>query len=71
MSNPLAEHAASFVDERGPAAPLTVGVVSAYPSVRAGLRVLLQAEPGLRVVADADSLDASQLRRRKRRRRCS
>jgi len=58
MTASLSEHASPFVDEDRPATVVTVGVVSAYPSVRAGLRVLLQAEPGLRVIADADSLDA-------------
>ncbi|HEY7295328.1 MAG TPA: response regulator transcription factor [Dehalococcoidia bacterium] len=40
------------------AEPIGVGVVSPYPSVRAGLRVLLQEDAALDVVAEAGSLEA-------------
>lgn len=51
----------------GPAGPgISVAVVSRYPSVRAGLRVLLESEPDVSAVAEAASLamlEAPSLRR--------
>ncbi|HLZ72180.1 MAG TPA: response regulator transcription factor [Dehalococcoidia bacterium] len=38
--------------------PIGVGVVSPYPSVRAGLRVLLHADAGLEVLSEASSLES-------------
>jgi len=58
---PRARDVTELPPPRGAAAavePVGVGVVSPYPSVRAGLRVLLHEDAGLEVLAEAGSLEA-------------